>query len=91
MVALSFVVLRKWEPDTARPFMVKYGMAVGIIAMLVAVFFIVLYLPVGSSSLNKQEWIIVFSWAMLGVILYLHSLRGRNMRKEERERAIYGK
>ncbi|MBO6014885.1 MAG: amino acid permease [Oscillospiraceae bacterium] len=91
MVALSFVVLRKREPDTARPFMVKYGMAVGIIAMLVAVFFIVLYLPVGSSSLNKQEWIIVFSWAMLGVILYLHSLRGRNMRKEERERAIYGK
>jgi amino acid transporter len=91
MVALSFVVLRKREPDTARPFKVKYGMAAGIVAMLVAVFFIILYLPVGSSSLNTQEWIIVFSWAVLGIFLYLHSLQGRNTRKAERERAIYGK
>ena len=91
MVALSFVVLRKREPDTARPFKVKYGVAAGIVAMLVAVFFIILYLPVGSSSLNTQEWVIVFSWAVLGVFLYLNSLRRRNTRTAERERTIYGK
>ena len=91
MVALSFIVLRKREPETGRPFRVKNGMAVGIIAMLVAVFFIMLYLPVGSSSLNRQEWFIVFAWVLLGVILYLASLKGITANKEARERAMYGK
>ena len=90
MVALSFVVLRKREPDTLRPFKVKHGLLVGIIAMLVAVFFIVLYLPVGSSSLSSQEWIIVFSWMLLGVFLYLYSLKGIKKQTEARDRAMYG-
>ena len=90
MVALSFVVLRKREPDTLRPFKVKHGLLVGIIAMLVAVFFIVLYLPVGSSSLSSQEWIIVFSWMLLGVFLYLYSLKGIKKQAEARDRAMYG-
>ena len=90
MVALSFVVLRKREPETDRPFRVRNGMAVGIVAMLVAVFFIVLYLPVGSSSLNRQEWLIVFAWVLLGIILYLISLKGKDTKAEERSRAMYG-
>ena len=90
MVALSFVVLRKREPDIARPFRVKNGLAAGIAAMVVAVFFIVLYLPVGSSSLNKQEWLIVFAWVILGAVLYLVSLKGIHAKQEERDRAMYG-
>ena len=91
MVALSFVVLRRREPETERPFKVKYGIAVGILAMIVALFFIVLYLPIGSSSLNFQEWLIVFAWVLLGFILYLFSLKGiqDQDKKVERERNMY--
>ncbi len=91
MVSLSFIVLRKREPETPRPFKVKYGLQVGLLAVLVAVFFITLYLPVGSSSLNVQEWIIVLVWALLGLALYLASLRGIHTQKVERERAMYGR
>lgn len=90
MVALSFIVLRKREPETARAFRVKHGTAVGLTAILVAVFFIVLYLPVGSSSLNRQEWMIVLSWAVLGLLLYLNSLRGIRAQAASRDRAMYG-
>lgn len=90
MVALSFVVLRKREPGAKRPFRVRHGMVVGLTAILVALFFITLYLPVGSSSLNRQEWLIVLSWVALGLLLYLNSLRGMRVGKAERDRAMYG-
>ena len=49
-----------------------------------------LYLPVGSSSLETVEWVIVFSWIALGVIIYIVNLRHKNSLKDEREKAIYG-
>lgn len=71
MVAISFVVLRKKYPDYDRPLKVKRG--VGIIAIIVSAFFIILYLPIGNSSLNGIEWLIVLVWLIIGLVFYINS------------------
>jgi hypothetical protein len=73
-----------------RPFKVKGGMAVGIAAVIIALFFITLYLPIGASSLSLIEWIIVVVWCLVGVVFYLNSLRTKNMYEDLRENAMYG-
>ena len=90
MVALSFVVLRYKEPNYARPFKVKYGKLVGLIAVIIALFFIYLYLPIGPSSLTGIEWAIVAVWVLLGVAFYINSLKGINTFNKERDSAMFG-
>lgn len=91
MVALSFLVLRVKEPFMERPYKVKHGKLVGIIAIAITLFFIVLYLPIGSSSLSKIEWMIVFLWIMVGILLYLINLPKKHKYKLQREEMMFGK
>ena len=72
MVSMSFVLLRKKEPNLHRPFMVKHYKFVGITASVLSGLMVVLYLIPGSgSSLTVQEWIIVGGWAILGIVFYI--------------------
>ncbi|MFZ5969878.1 MAG: APC family permease [Bacillota bacterium] len=70
MVALSFVMLRKKEPNLERPFKVANGNVAGILAVVISAFFISLFLPIGPGSLVwPYEWAMVLGWAVLGIIL----------------------
>lgn len=89
MVAISFVLLRIKEPDIIRPFKVKNGILIGIIAILISLFFISLYLPIGSSSLSFIEWVIVLVWSGVGVCFYIWSLMGKRISEKEREEALF--
>lgn len=91
MVALSFLILRYNSPEMDRPFKIKYGKAIGFVAIAVAVFFISLYLPIGASSLGTIEWVIVSVWSGLGLILYLFSLKNKDKNKQQREAALFRK
>lgn len=91
MVAISFVLLRIKEPKIYRPFKVKGGLIIGCIAVLIAIFFISLYLPIGASSLTRIEWLIVLVWCLLGLVFYLWSLRSVKDNTRERELAMYGR
>ena len=72
MVSMSFVILRKKEPEMHRPFIVKHYKFVGITASILSGLMVVLYLIPGSgSSLTIQEWIIVGGWAILGVVFFI--------------------
>ena len=72
MVSMSFVILRKKEPDLHRPFMVKNYKLVGITASILSGLMVVLYLiPASGSSLTIQEWFIVGGWTILGVVFYI--------------------
>ena len=72
MVSLSFVVLRKKEPDLKRPFKVKHYKFVGVTASVLSGFMVALYLIPGSGcSLTPEEWIMVGGWTILGVIFYI--------------------
>lgn len=71
MVSMSFLILRKKEPDMDRPYKVKHYKFVGITATVLSGFMVAMYLIPGSgSTLTIQEFIIVGGWALLGVIFY---------------------
>jgi len=68
LVALSFLVLRSREPNMDRPYKVKFGPLVGIIAVLLSGGMAVLYIPGMPSGLVKEELIIFGVWVVLGII-----------------------
>lgn len=83
MVAWSFLVLRRDEPDMERPYRVKHGKPVGVIALVLSLGICALYLPWSPSSLVwPAEWAIVFSWCALGLVLVLISRRRHRIRRD---------
>jgi len=77
MVALSFIILRRKQPEMAR---VRYGPFVGYTALVLSLGMMVLYLPGSPSALVwPHEWIILLGGALLGTVFYVwaRSVRGR--------------
>lgn len=74
-VSISFCILRKKRPDMARPYKVKAGKFVGVMAVIMAGFMTLLYIiPASfSAALVWQEWIVVGAWLVLGVFFYGYS------------------
>ncbi len=71
LVATSFLVLRRREPELARPYRVPLGGVVGTLALLLSVGLGLLYLPGSPAALVwPQEWAIVLAWTLLGAALY---------------------
>lgn len=69
MVSISFIILRKKEPELERPFKVKNYKFVGFMAVLMSAFMVAMYLiPNSGATLVWQEWIMVGGWIVLGVV-----------------------
>ncbi len=69
-VALSFLVLRRKEPDMERPYRVRHGRAIGLAAFASSVAIAVLFLPFSPAALVwPYEWVIVGGWCLFGAIL----------------------
>ncbi len=92
LVALSFVALRMKEPGLARPYFVRAGMIVGILAVLTTLWFITLYMPFGAGALVwPYEWLMVGGWVVLGIILYLIARASYgHVSTAEREVLVFG-
>lgn len=76
-VSISFCILRKKKPEMERPYKVKAGKFVGVMAVLMAGFMTLLYIiPASfSAALVWQEWVVVGIWLALGVFFYFYSKR----------------
>ena len=74
-VSISFCILRKKKPEMARPYKVKAGRFVGVMAVLMAGFMTLLYIVPASFSaaLVCQEWIVVGICLALGAFFYFYS------------------
>lgn len=72
-VSLSFVLLRRREPEMARPFKVRQGKLVGALAVLLSLGLTAMYLPGSPSALSAIEWAIFAGWMMIGLALYAWS------------------
>ncbi len=71
-VALSFLVLRRKEPDMERPYRVRYGRVIGVAALLSSVGIAVLFLPFSPAALVwPYEWLIVLGWSAFGLVLMM--------------------
>lgn len=68
IVSLSFLKLRKKEPELARPYKVKNYYLVGIMATVLSGFLCMMYLIPGTvCSMIDQELIITFLWTIIGI------------------------
>jgi amino acid transporter len=92
MVAAAFLILRKKEPDLARPFKIKYGVPIAVIVTVMSVGFLLLYTPMGKVSLAwPQEWALILIWLLLGVVFFIWSRIAYGVVSPmERELLIFG-
>lgn len=80
-VAVSFVALRKNEPELERPYRAPFGNAIGIAAFLLSLGLIFLYLPGSPAALAwPWEWGIILFWMALGFVFYLIEKRNTRIR-----------
>lgn len=71
MVALAFLVLRRREPGMERPFRVRYGALVGVLAVVLSLGLLLLFLPGMPSGLIPPEWVILGLWTLLGLAFFV--------------------
>ena len=71
MVAISFLILRKKQPDMPRPYKVPAGRLMGGIAVLMSGFMVVMYcIPGSGGTLILPEWGMVAAWSALDVVFF---------------------
>lgn len=69
LVALTFIILRRREPEMERPFRTPGGAVTGGIAVVLAAAVGALYLPGMPAALTAPEWTIIAVWTILAIIL----------------------
>jgi amino acid transporter len=78
MVALSFLVLRKKEPEMTRPYRAGKSPVIGWIAIILAFLVGILYMPGMPSSLAwPYEWVIFAVWWIVGVFFFAQMKRNK--------------
>lgn len=69
-VAISFLVLRRKEPDMPRPFKVSHPNLVGWGAIILSLGLLSAFMPWADSGLGwPHEWGTIVVWALLGVVV----------------------
>jgi basic amino acid/polyamine antiporter, APA family len=70
-VPIAFLVLRRREPDMARPFRVTHPRLVGVGAIVLAVALLAAYLPGSPSALLwPYEWAMIVVWCGAGLAMW---------------------
>lgn len=75
MVSISFVILRKKEPNMARPYKVKAYRFVSFMAISLSGVMLLLYMPGMPSGLGIPEWSIIGIWTLLGIAFFFYAKR----------------
>lgn len=69
MVAVSFVVLRRREPQMERPFRAPGGVGLGIAAVVLSAGMAILFTPGAPAALAwPYEWVIIGVWTIIGLV-----------------------
>ena len=78
MVAISFVVLRRREPDMPRPFRVSFPRLVGWGAVGLSILMLSAFLPWSPSALVwPWEWGVILTWSAIGLLFFLRYRKRR--------------
>lgn len=71
MVSISFLILRKKEPDMPRPYRVPAYKFVGTMAVILSGCMVLVYcIPGSGGTLIMQEWVMVGAWSLLGIVFF---------------------
>ena len=92
MVAVTFVILRKKEPDLERPFRIWQSMIPGALVLLITFAYMVLYLITDASAQEmKPVYAMIIAWLMAGVFLYgLADGERRKLTGDEEAYMVFG-
>lgn len=92
LVAISFLVLRRKEPELERPFRVKYGNYIAFAVVLFCICFLIFSTPLGRvTPLWPTEWMLISTWALIGIFFALWARSAyQNVSRAERELLIFG-
>lgn len=92
-VAISFLALRKNEPEMERPYKVKHGKIVGCTAIVLSLGMLCMYLPGFPAALSwPYEWSIILGWFALGGAFYAYATvkskdKSVNLEVEEKDQS----
>ena len=87
IVSISFLVLRKKEPEMRRPYKVKHGKLVGTIAVIMCVVLAIMYLPGSPAALVwPYEWGILIAWTVLGSVFFVWAKVANKYEKQLEEK-----
>lgn len=91
-VVLSFIVLKKKEPDLARPLNIRGGIKFGILILIVTSIYFMFYLREKLSlETMSPEFTITIFWIMAGVILIcIAKIFSKPVTPEQQELLIFG-
>jgi len=94
LITISFLLIRKKEPELRRLYYIKKSRRVGAGAAIIAIFFLFWYTPFSPNALQwPYEWAIVLAWVTIGVFFSMISKisdRKKRITKAERELLIFG-
>ncbi|MEE2784166.1 MAG: amino acid permease [Pseudomonadota bacterium] len=83
-VAISFVVLRKKEPDLDRPFKVTRPRLVGYGAIFMSLALLSAFLPWSESALAwPDEWLTIVVWSSLGLLLFIRYVHLNKLKDDQ--------
>jgi amino acid transporter len=78
IVSISYILLRKKEPDMVRPYRLKHWRFVGYGAIILCFVTVIICMPGSPSALNwPYEWGIIGAWILLGASLFFFSKHKR--------------
>ncbi|WP_051280519.1 APC family permease [Anaerovorax odorimutans] len=90
-VSISFLLIRKNEPDLNRPFKTHFGILIGNFVMIGAIIFVCMFIISSPISLQwPYEWMIILLWYMLGVIFTFIAIKKDKVTTPIREILIFG-
>ena len=94
LITISFLRIRKKEPQLTRRYTLKRGRMLGMTAMIISAFFLFWYTPFSPIALKwPHEWALVFAWIIIGVVLLILSKiadRKKKVTDAEREMLMFG-
>ena len=100
LVMMSFMLLRKREPELVRPYKIRAGYLVGAVTMSISCFFIVMRLPFNNSpfadgasvaSIFSHEVVLTSCWFLLGLGLAAYAkVAYRKVGAAQREILVFG-
>lgn len=92
LVIISFIMLKKNEPELPRPFNIKGGAKTGIFILAITAVYLGLYINANVNlSGVSPEFVITAAWMLLGfVMVKMLNRRRKPVSREERELLIFG-
>lgn len=91
-VVVSFILLKKNEPELARPLNIRGGVKFGVLILIVTCMYFILYMRNGLKvSLLSPEFVITIIWLFIGVLMVITAKWRRNgLTVQERELLVFG-